>query len=242
MACRAEGQGTQDGAQRRSACQGARTRRASRSFSRSAAMGTIAASAPETRRAAPRDRAQSRPRCNRPRPAAPSGGATGAWLPAAARRAGRPRSGSPSAGRGRSSPPDRARRGRSAFLTMALTLCPSRAELPIAPQRSIARNTGPSEIPAASSQAFKATTGRAMASTRSSSSRVAVLVRPRRRARTGSLGSEASSGFAGIGGRSTRSSNLRRAISERRRPPEAKARSRRPRHAGRRARRRRTLR
>ena len=88
MAGRAEGQGTQDGAQRRSACQGARTRRASRSFSRSAAMGTIAASSPETRRAAPRDRAQSRPRCNRPRPAAPSGGATGAWLPAAARRAG----------------------------------------------------------------------------------------------------------------------------------------------------------
>ena len=37
---------------------------------------------------------------------------------------------------------------------MALTLCPSRAESPTAPQRSIGRNTGPAEIPAAASQAL----------------------------------------------------------------------------------------
>ena len=95
------------------------------------------------------------------------------------------------------------------------------------PQRLIARNTGPAEIPAASSQALKASTSRPTARTRSSSLRLAVLVRPSRRARTGSFGPCGVPGSAGTGGRSTRSSILKPVVSERRRPVEANARSRR---------------
>jgi hypothetical protein len=66
------------------------------------------------------------------------------------------------------------------------------------PQRSIARNTGPDEIPAASSQALRTSTGRPTASTRSSSSRLAVLVRPSRSARTGSFGPSGAPGPASL--------------------------------------------